>query len=47
MVIEQRGVPTARITAKGFRDVQAIGRQMQQALYDVSMTEPAPLDGVP
>ncbi|MBW9081150.1 hydantoinase/oxoprolinase family protein [Rhizobium pusense] len=43
MIIERRGVPTALITTKGFRDVLAIGRQTRPALYDVSITKPAPL----
>jgi N-methylhydantoinase A len=43
MIIERRGVPTALITTKGFRDVLAIGRQTRPALYDVSITKPDPL----
>ena len=43
MIIEGRGVPTALITTKGFRDVLAIGRQTRPALYDTSIRKPAPL----
>lgn len=43
MVIEGRGVPTALITTKGFRDVLAIGRQTRPALYDTSIRKPTPL----
>ena len=43
MIIERRGVPTALITTKGFRDVLAIGRQTRPALYDMSITKPEPL----
>lgn len=43
MIIERRGVPTALITTKGFRDVLAIGRQTRPALYDASITKPDPL----
>lgn len=43
MIIERRGVPTALVTTKGFRDVLAIGRQTRPALYDVSITKPDPL----
>lgn len=43
MIIERRGVPTGLVTTRGFRDVLAIGRQTRPALYDVSITKPAPL----
>ena len=43
MVIERRGVPTALVTTKGFRDVLAIGRQTRPALYDMSIRKPEPL----
>src|SRR5262249_21492011 len=43
MVIERRGVPTALVTTKGFRDVLAIGRQTRPALYDTSIRKPEPL----
>jgi N-methylhydantoinase A len=43
MVIEGRGVATALITTKGFRDVLAIGRQTRPALYDTSIRKPEPL----
>lgn len=43
MIIERRGVPTALITTKGFRDVLAIGRQTRPALYDTSIRKPEPL----
>ncbi len=43
MIIERRGVPTALITTRGFRDVLAIGRQTRPALYDTSIRKPAPL----
>jgi len=43
MIIERRGVPTALITTKGFRDVLAIGRQTRPDLYDVAVRKPDPL----
>ena len=43
MIIESRGVPTALVTTKGFRDVLAIGRQTRPALYDTSIRKPEPL----
>ena len=43
MIIEKRGVPTALVTTKGFRDVLAIGRQTRPALYDMSIRKPEPL----
>ncbi|KAJ9431812.1 hydantoinase/oxoprolinase family protein [Pantoea sp. YR343] len=43
MIIERRGLPTALITTRGFRDVLAIGRQTRPSLYDLSVTRPAPL----
>ena len=43
MIIERRGLPTALITTKGFRDVLAIGRQTRPALYDTSIRKPDPL----
>jgi N-methylhydantoinase A len=43
MIIEGRGVPTALITTKGFRDVLAIGRQTRPSLYDTSIRKPDPL----
>jgi N-methylhydantoinase A len=43
MIIERRGVRTALITTKGFRDVLAIGRQTRPALYDASIRKPEPL----
>ena len=43
MIIERRGVRTALVTTKGFRDVLAIGRQTRPALYDVSVRKPDPL----
>lgn len=43
MIIERRGVPTALITTKGFRDVLEIGRQTRPALYDSAVRKPEPL----
>ncbi len=43
MIIERRGVPTALITTRGFRDVLAIGRQTRPALYDSAIRKPEPL----
>lgn len=43
MIIERRGLPTALITTKGFRDVLAIGRQTRPSLYDTSTRKPEPL----
>jgi len=43
MIIERRGLSTALITTKGFRDVLAIGRQTRPALYDTSIRKPEPL----
>jgi N-methylhydantoinase A len=43
MIIERRGVRTALITTRGFRDVLAIGRQTRPALYDTSIRKPEPL----
>lgn len=43
MIIERRGVPTALITTKGFRDVLAIGRQTRPDLYDTTVRKPEPL----
>lgn len=43
MTIEGRGVPTALITTKGFRDVLAIGRQTRPSLYDTQIRKPEPL----
>jgi N-methylhydantoinase A len=43
MIIERRGVPTALVTTKGFRDVLAIGRQTRPALYDYAIRKPDPL----
>ena len=43
MIIERRGLPTALITTKGFRDVLAIGRQTRPALFDTSIRKPDPL----
>lgn len=45
MVIERRGVPTALLTTKGFRDVLAIGRQTRPSLFDWSVRKPEPLVG--
>lgn len=43
MIIERRGVPTALLTTRGFRDVLAIGRQTRPALFDYSVTKPPAL----
>lgn len=43
MIIERRGLPTALITTKGFRDVLAIGRQTRPSLYDTTIHKPKPL----
>jgi N-methylhydantoinase A len=43
MIIERRGVPTALLTTRGFRDVLAIGRQTRPALFDFGVTKPEPL----
>lgn len=43
MIIERRGVSTALLTTKGFRDVLAIGRQTRPALYDYRVRKVDPL----
>ncbi|EWY38251.1 5-oxoprolinase [Skermanella stibiiresistens SB22] len=43
LIIERKGVPTALITTKGFRDVLEIGRQTRPNLYDYRDVKPAPL----
>lgn len=43
MIIEERGVATALLTTKGFRDVLAIGRQTRPALFDTSVRKATPL----
>lgn len=42
-LIERKGVPTALVTTKGFRDVLAIGRESRFDIYDLFMEMPEPL----
>jgi N-methylhydantoinase A len=42
-IIERKGVRTALITTRGFRDVLAIGRQTRPRLYDLSPQREPPL----
>ena len=42
-VIERRGSPTWLLTTKGFRDVVEIGREKRYDIYDLHMSNPAPL----
>ena len=42
-LIERRGVKTALVTTKGFRDVLAIGREHRYDLYDLFLQSPEPL----
>ena len=42
-ILERKGVRTALITTKGFRDVLLIGRQDRPALYDLFPSLPPPL----
>jgi N-methylhydantoinase A len=42
-LLERKGVTTALITTRGFRDVLAIGRQTRPKLYDLSPQRPPPL----
>jgi len=42
-LLERRGVDTALITTRGFRDVLEIGRQARQSIYSLDPGRPAPL----
>lgn len=42
-LIERRGVETALVTTKGFRDVLEIGREWRYDLYDLNIAMPSPL----
>lgn len=42
-LIERRGVKTALITTRGFRDVLGLGREWRYNLYDLNIALPAPL----
>jgi len=42
-LLERRGVKTALVTTKGFRDVIEIGRQDRADLYDLTARRPPPL----
>ena len=42
-LLERRGARTALATTAGFEDVLEIGRQTRPAIYDLSVTRPAPL----
>jgi 5-oxoprolinase (ATP-hydrolysing) len=42
-VIERRGVPTALLTTRGFRDVLEMGREQRYDIYDLFLTYPEPL----
>lgn len=43
LIIERKGVKTALITTRGFRDVLEIGRQTRPDLYDYQIQKPKPL----
>jgi len=42
-LIERKGVPTALITTRGFRDVLEIGREWRYDLFNLDIEMPAPL----
>ena len=42
-MLERKGVPTALITTRGFRDILAIGRQNRPVLYALQPQLPSPL----
>ncbi|MBT9260195.1 MAG: hydantoinase/oxoprolinase family protein [Clostridiales bacterium] len=42
-LIERKGVPTALITTKGFRDVLEFGREQRYDIYDLFLKFPEPL----
>jgi N-methylhydantoinase A len=42
-IIERKGVPTALITTRGFRDAVEIGREHRYDLYDIFLEMPRPL----
>ena len=42
-IIERKGVPTALITTRGFRDVLEIGREWRYDLFNLDIEMPAPL----
>lgn len=42
-LLERRGVRTALVTTRGFRDVIEIGRQNRASLYDLARRRPEPL----
>lgn len=42
-IIERKGVPTALITTKGFRDAVEIGKEHRYDLYDIFLELPKPL----
>jgi N-methylhydantoinase A len=42
-LLERRGVDTALITTRGFRDVLEIGRQARENIYSLNPSRPAPL----
>ncbi len=41
-ITERRGVPTALVTTRGFRDVLEIGRANRPDLYNLSYAKPQP-----
>ncbi len=42
-LIERKGVKTALVTTKGFRDVLEIGRELRYSIYDLFIDTPTPL----
>jgi N-methylhydantoinase A len=42
-LIERKGVKTALVTTKGFRDVLEIGRELRYSIYDLFIDMPEPL----
>ncbi|WP_299615560.1 hydantoinase/oxoprolinase family protein [Pelagibius sp.] len=42
-LIERKGVRTALVTTKGFRDVLEIGRELRYSIYDLFIDMPVPL----
>jgi N-methylhydantoinase A len=42
-LLERRGVRTALVTTRGFRDVLVIGRQARARIYDLHPTRPEPI----
>lgn len=42
-IIERKGVPTALLTTRGFRDAVEIGREHRYDLYDIFLEMPEPL----